>query len=635
MSKISLTPGMRSNLLSLQNISGQIGITQNRLATGKKVNSAIDNPINFYTASSLNSRARDLNALLDAMGQSISIVKAAIHGIKNGIKFLQQARSIAEQAINEDDKLKPVVVTKYGYKDISYLEKQNNVFFFENRKGEKISSVVTNAEDLLDAVNSGISGDIVVLGDINMGNQSIILNDDQNLVGVDKYGAGNLYQYSKLTFTNVDVGIEAGNNSTIGWLDVNVKANTVNGGAGIMVNAKSNVALRNINIAFHENGNNNIAGAAILVQNGSQVNLYDTLNIKTTGAWRNYGIRYSSASTVDAYDAKINVLTTGSNYCFSATGSGDGVMSMWGNSELNSKQTCNHAILTGFPDGNFRIMSENAKVVIENGKAFYGSNGKNGDGIISVVKGATFIINSTKYVAKNDAEKIIMKTGNNPNSSYNKNNQFTSSKATTEETADMKNNIAEIKSADFLTNKNTSPEYEQYSWTEVEYQKGVSSQKHWQTYTAILDQYEDILKDSSYLGTNLLLGDNQEVLFNENSSSKLLVQGKSLRLSDIGINCSEWKTEEDITNSLNDIINAERILRAYEAQLGGHYQTIQTRQDFTEGLINILTEGADKLTLADMNEEAANVLALQTRQQIAITTLSLVSQSMRAIFKLF
>lgn len=628
-----MTPGMRSNLLSLQNISGQIGITQNRLATGKKVNSAIDNPINFYTASSLNSRARDLNALLDAMGQSISIVKAAIHGIKNGIKFLQQARSVAEQAINEDDKLKPVMVTKYGYKDISYLEKQNNVFFFENRKGEKVSSVVTNAEDLLDAVNSGISGDIVVLGDINMGSQSIILNDDQNLVGVDKYGAGNLYQYSKLTFTNVDAGIEAGNNSTIGWLDVNVKANTVNGGAGIMVNAKSNVALRNINIAFHENGNNSISGSAIAVRNGAQVNIYDTMNIKTTGAWRNYGIASSAGTTVDTYDAKINILTTGNNFCFSV--SSGGITNLWGNSELNSKQTCNHAILTGFPDGNFRVMSENAKVVIENGKAFYGSNGNNGDGIISVIKGATFIINSTKYVAKNDAEKIVMKTGNNPNSSYNKNNQFTSSKATTEETADMKSSIAQIKSADFLTNKNTSPEYEQYSWTEVEYQKGVGSQKHWQTYTAILDQYEDILKDSSYLGTNLLLGDNQEVLFNENSSSKLLVQGKSLRLSDIGINCSEWKTEEDITNSLNDIINAERILRAYEAQLGGHYQTIQTRQDFTEGLINILTEGADKLTLADMNEEAANVLALQTRQQIAITTLSLVSQSMRAIFKLF
>ena len=192
MSKIGLTPGMRSNLLSLQNISGQISATQNRLATGKQINSAIENPLNYYTAVSLNNRARGLNELLDAMGQGISIIKTALHGIKNGIKLLQQARSTIEQALNDSEKRLPVMVTKYGYKDISYLEKQKEVFFFENRKGEKISSVVTNAEDLLDAINSGISGDIVVLGDINMGNQSIILNDDQNLVGVDKYGAGKI-----------------------------------------------------------------------------------------------------------------------------------------------------------------------------------------------------------------------------------------------------------------------------------------------------------------------------------------------------------------------------------------------------------------------------------------------------------
>ena len=69
MSGISLTASMRSNLLSLQNISGQVSSTQNKLATGNKVNSAIDNPSSYYTARSLNNRADDLNALLDSMGK--------------------------------------------------------------------------------------------------------------------------------------------------------------------------------------------------------------------------------------------------------------------------------------------------------------------------------------------------------------------------------------------------------------------------------------------------------------------------------------------------------------------------------------------------------------------------------------
>ncbi len=77
MDKISLSASMRSNLLSLQNISKQVDSTQNKLSTGKKVNSAIDNPSSYYTARSLTNRANDLDALLDSMGQAVSTIKAA------------------------------------------------------------------------------------------------------------------------------------------------------------------------------------------------------------------------------------------------------------------------------------------------------------------------------------------------------------------------------------------------------------------------------------------------------------------------------------------------------------------------------------------------------------------------------
>src|SRR5262245_23272160 len=74
---ITLSAGVRQNLLALQNTASLLGITQNRLATGKKVNSALDNPTSFFTSSALSSRASDLSKLLDSMANGINTVKAA------------------------------------------------------------------------------------------------------------------------------------------------------------------------------------------------------------------------------------------------------------------------------------------------------------------------------------------------------------------------------------------------------------------------------------------------------------------------------------------------------------------------------------------------------------------------------
>ena len=103
----------------------------------------------------------------------------------------------------------------------------------------------------------------------------------------------------------------------------------------------------------------------------------------------------------------------------------------------------------------------------------------------------------------------------------------------------------------------------------------------------------------------------------------------------LGLSTVDWQTQGDIAQSLSEISAALKSIRSYSAELGNNYSIITSRQDFTENLINILTEGADKLTLADMNEESANMLALQTRQQLAINSLSLASQASQAVLKLF
>jgi flagellin-like hook-associated protein FlgL len=98
MSEIVLSAGVRSNLLQLQQTSNLIGSTQTRLATGKRVNSALDNPNNYFTAQGLDNRANDLNNLLDSMSSGINTIQAANNGITAITKLVQSAQSLASQA---------------------------------------------------------------------------------------------------------------------------------------------------------------------------------------------------------------------------------------------------------------------------------------------------------------------------------------------------------------------------------------------------------------------------------------------------------------------------------------------------------------------------------------------------------
>ena len=100
MAEITLSSAVRSNLLSLQGTAKLLDKTQNRLATGLKVSSAIDNPQSFFTAQGLNNRAADLNTLLDSQGLAVQTLKAADEGIKSLTKLVEQAKSTANQALN-------------------------------------------------------------------------------------------------------------------------------------------------------------------------------------------------------------------------------------------------------------------------------------------------------------------------------------------------------------------------------------------------------------------------------------------------------------------------------------------------------------------------------------------------------
>jgi flagellin-like hook-associated protein FlgL len=157
---------------------------------------------------------------------------------------------------------------------------------------------------------------------------------------------------------------------------------------------------------------------------------------------------------------------------------------------------------------------------------------------------------------------------------------------------------------------------------------------------AILTQVDQLAGDSGFNGINLLNGDNLTVVLNEQAppnQSSVTVTGvtdTSTGLS-IGPAANAWLGNGDITAAQSDLTAALTTLRSQAQTLGSSLSTVQIRQDFTKSMINTLKTGADSLTLADTNEEGANLLALQTRQQLSSTALSLAAQADRNVLRLF
>lgn len=377
MADISLTASMRSNLLSLQQTQDLMDMTQERLSTGKKVNSAIDNPSSYYTAQSLTNRASDLNALLDSMGQGIQTIQAANEGIEAITDFVQQAKALANTA-----------------------------------------------------------------------------RDNATVKGTTSSGT-----YTAATDTkNITVKIEG-------------------------------VADQDIGVTLADTDSLEQAATKIATE----------LNDGTDGV----------------KDAGGTVI------------------------------------------GGFTATVENGQIKISNSK-----------GIVANVSGTIFGITFNGEIG-NSTRTTSMKQ-----------------------------------------------------------------------YNEILDQIDQLAKDSGYKGVNLLQGNSLKVVFNEDRSSYLTINGTFADTSDEGLKISraeDWTNpdNEAIDASISELENAITSLRNMASEFGNNYSIVENRENFTESLINVLEEGSDKLTLADMNEESANMLALQTRQQLAINSLSLASQAAQSVLSLF
>jgi hypothetical protein len=157
-------------------------------------------------------------------------------------------------------------------------------------------------------------------------------------------------------------------------------------------------------------------------------------------------------------------------------------------------------------------------------------------------------------------------------------------------------------------------------------------------YNNLLSQIDALAKDASYNGINLLYGDNLKVVFNEKGTSSLTITGVKFDITGLGLSilsAAEFQNNTSIDTAMSTVDAALAALRTQGANYGSTLSTVQTRQDFTRNLITTLQTGADALVLADTNEEGANMLALQTRQQLSTTALSLANQAAQAVLRLF
>ena len=157
----------------------------------------------------------------------------------------------------------------------------------------------------------------------------------------------------------------------------------------------------------------------------------------------------------------------------------------------------------------------------------------------------------------------------------------------------------------------------------------------------ILDQIDQMAKDSGYNGINLLQGNDLTTVFNEKTGkdqSSMTISGVVFNSSGLGLqqlDQGDFQTNKQVEDVLDTLNASLTSLRTQASNFGSNLSMVQSRQDFTNNMVSTLTSGADQLVAADTNAESANLLALQTRQSLSTKALSLANQADQSILQLF
>lgn len=609
-SEISLTASMRSNLLSLQSTQKLMDTTQDRLSTGKKVNSAMDNPTNYFTAQSLTARANDLDALMDSIGQAISTLETADQGITTLTDFVEQAKSLANSA-RDTANVKSSVTSSVTFDPL-------------NVKNQKVVDVIGGINDG-DSFTIRLGKSTTIEGTTNLNETQTladlgfaeddameILVDGESYTFVMQAGAGVTEQPSNRQATvGVNTTLEdflAGIVETIGRKNISV--GLVDGKIEMKTLDNSSLVVRS-----YENVTDQRQDATITLT-GAGGTIADTV-LKGTGELKVGDVTLTAGMSSDAV---IKAFQGDKNY-------GAYVKA----------------------DGNIAIFKRDGSNIATTDFTAVDPDAGGTDDVAVAPTGPTNIADSNEFVL----------TGAIANRKFNDalgiDTGYTVTITDDMTAEDFRKALSALEGieADFNDKGNLIIYGEEGDDLIITDQNGkaaallgvegsaTNGNNERATYASqfdkVLTQIDQLVQDTSYKGINLLNGDDLTVNFNETRTSFLEIKGVTFDSKGIGLTTSdnEWKSNEDIDKSLTQIEKATSLLRAQASEFGQNLATVTTREDFTDNMINNLVSGSDKLTLADMNEEAANMLALQTRQQLATNSLSLASQAAQSVLRLF
>jgi flagellin len=506
MSGITLSAAVRQNLLTLQNTSFLTADVQNKLATGLKVNSALDNPGNFFTASALNSRASDLSSLLDDMGQSVNTIKAADDGITAITKLVESAKAKANQALQTGSQ---------------YERKQ-----FAAQYNELLEQIEDTARD------SSYKGKNLLAGAGN--DLRTIFNEDST----------SRLDISAIDYT--DTTLSTGLNlSDLVEGQGGATAFNLLGGATTITLTGSDGAL---------NSSSTLSESTAI----STTTTLEFTNVQSSTPTLIGTTVSSGASVQDLVDA-INS-TEGVRAEFDES---NGELTIYSNQDFVISDTLTTAT-TALTIG--AAASVNA----------------------SALTTGSLLTNSGSFAV---GDTIALTDGNN----YELGSLEIEDSTTV---SDLVNFINDFNGVDAQYN-NTTGRLSITSETDLT----VSSERSGSANTDFAS--------SNFAATT-------------NGAQSLSA------LTDSG-----FATDTEINRVITRLNNSLGNLRTQASEFGTNLSIVENRQDFTRSIVNTLQEGAGKLTLADTNEEGANLLALQTRQQLASTSLSFASQADQTVLSLF
>ena len=675
MTGIVLSASVRQNLLSLQSTASLLATTQNDLATGNKVNSALDNPTSYFTAAALNNRASDISNLLDGIGNGVQVLQAANTGITSLQSLVASAQSVANQVLQTPvgyDTKSAVSTIAISGATANNLLGTGTGFTDATFAGATSTGTVTTAFTNASATGSAVNNDDTTTAPISsvtllVGTAGTTSNDLATAItdGSTLVVNGVTITFSTATTSSsgsaasgFTIGIGTGSTASVATVLSDIDAITGSGTASSVTGGKlvlqtgttANLTVTGSGNALAELGlgsgvTQNRAGGATSTTALVGTALLSGTNASAAGALTT-GFTAGDTLTVDGKTLTFVTGAAGANQ-ISTTGT---VASLLAAIDTASGATVASSISggaivlhTGTVHGTLSISSSDSAALTSLGLTGGVSQAATGAG--PSLSGEVLSVAST---GGGTATNITFGTGAGQVSSLNQlNNALAGNnlQATIDPTGVITlttSNNAAASTIGAITGTATAAGQAFAGLTAV---APVADPNAQATRAGLIAQYNNILQqidttsqDSSFNGINLLEGDTLNLTFDETGKSTLAIQGVTFNTAGLGLSTLtvgvDFLDSSSANKVLSSLSNVSTTLRSEASNLGSNLSIVQIRQDFSKNLINVLQTGASNLTLADTNEEAANSQALSTRQSIAVSALALANQSQQSVLQL-